>query len=379
MIFKKMRIDDLIIPEWNAKQTSENMMRKLKTSIGECGYVIPVVVNSHNNHVISGSKRVLALRDMGVEEIDVVLTTIKIPEKEMAFNLALNRIDFDWDKDKLKLLLERIDESPVDFLKLTGFASEEIQALGVKEKQVNGIFQGEDHWILPKTYQGKTDESFDIRQGDVFQLGNHRLMCGDSTNAEDVAILMDGVRADTVFTDPPYDFRESLYNSILFDNTEDAHVFIMNDDVNMVRYLKNSRFEFQEFFVADFGFAALINNCAHLQHILVSHETKGNPRPPVGSEEDFSSVIKMKYRNTLDDDRTEHFHQKSIAFIQLFLVKYAVQNVLDIFGGSGSTMLACERTGKTCFMMELEVPFCQMIIDRWEKVTGGKAVRIFRR
>ena len=150
----------------------------------------------------------------------------------------------------------------------------------------------------------------------------------------------------------------------------------MNDDVNMVKYLKNSKFDFEEFFVADFGFAALINNRAHLQHIIVSHETKGNPRQPVETEDEFTSIIKMKYRQTLDDDRTEHFHQKSIAFIEPFIEKYAIENVLDIFGGSGSTLLACEKAGKNCFMMEYEIPFCQMIIDRWENATGQKAVKI---
>ena len=352
------------------------MMRKLKTSLGEFGYLVPVVVNKLNNHVISGVGRIEALKDMGEKEIDVVFVSLKLPEKEMACSLALNKIDFEWDEEKLKSVLETIDALPVDFLKLSGFTEEEIKELDIKRNDQKGVFEGKDHWIAKKSYHGQTEESFDIKRGDIFQLGNHRLMCGDSTNADDVKQLMNGVKADTVFTDPPYDFTESLYNSILFENVEDAHIFLMNDDVNMVKYLKNSQFNFEDFYVADFGFAALINNRAHLQHILVSHETKGNPRPALESENDMTSVVKMKYRQTLDDDKTEHFHQKSIAFIQLFLEKYAVENVLDIFGGSGSTLLACENTGKKCFMMEYEVPFCQMIIDRWENATGQKAVKI---
>ena len=105
----------------------------------------------------------------------------------------------------------------------------------------------------------------------------------------------------------------------------------------------------------------------------MSHETKGEPFRPDISSDDFNSIIKMKYRGTLDDDRTGHFHQKSIAFIQLFIEKYAVRNVLDIFGGSGSTLIACERSGKNCFMMEMEPSYCQMIIDRWEAATGKQA------
>ena len=211
---------------------------------------------------------------------------------------------------------------------------------------------------------------------DMFKLGDHRLMCGDATSSEMAAELMGGVKADLIFTDPPYDFDDSLYNHVLDENLEDGHVFIMNDDVNMVRYLKNSSFRFEEFYVADFGFAALMNNRPNLQHILVSHETKGDPYRPDVSGEDFTSIIKMKYRGTLDDDRTSHFHQKSIAFMQLFIEKFAVRRVLDIFGGSGSTLLACENAGKACYMMELEPEFCQLIIDRWEAATGRKAERI---
>ena len=373
----KMKIEDLIIPEWNAKQDSPLMMRKLRTSLGEYGYLVPVVVNKLNNHVVSGVRRIEALKDMGEKEIDVVFATLKLPENEMACSLALNKIDFEWDDEKLKSVLETIDASPIDFLKLSGFTEAEINELNVKRNDKKGEFSGSDHWILKKSYHGKTEEAFDIKRGDIFQLGNHRLMCGDSTNMDNVKQLMNGVKADMVFTDPPYDFTESLYNNILYENVDDAHIFIMNDDVNMVKYLKKSQFDFEEFYIADFGFAALINNRAHLQHIIVSHETKGTPRPALESENDFTSIVKMKYRQTLDDDKTDHFHQKSIAFIKLFLEKYAVSNVLDIFGGSGSTLLACEQTGKNCFMMEYEVPFCQMIIDRWENATGQKAVKIF--
>ena len=124
-----MNIDDLIIPEWNAKQDSPVMMRKLRTSIGEYGYLVPVVVNKLNNHVVSGVRRIEALKDMGEKEIDVVFTTLKLPENEMACSLALNKIDFEWDDEKLKSVLEAIDASPIDFLKLSGFTEAEINEL----------------------------------------------------------------------------------------------------------------------------------------------------------------------------------------------------------------------------------------------------------
>ena len=96
----RMKIEDLIIPDWYPKQDSEVMMRKLRTSLGEYGYLVPVVVNKLNNHVVSGAKRIEALKDMGETEIDVVFTILKLPEKEIACSLALNKIDFEWDEEK---------------------------------------------------------------------------------------------------------------------------------------------------------------------------------------------------------------------------------------------------------------------------------------
>ncbi|MBR2852829.1 MAG: ParB N-terminal domain-containing protein, partial [Clostridia bacterium] len=367
----KMDLDSLIIPEWYAKMESEPRIAKLKTAIGTFGYIVPIVVNTVNNHVVSGVKRLEAMRDLGFEEAEVVTVSIRVMQNEQTCSVMLDKIDFEWDPEKLKTLLNMIDETQVDFLKLTGFSEAELKALELKSH--SKVLEDGAHRIIRPPYESKPQHRFDIVPGSLFRLGNHRLMCGDATSSEMAAYLMGGQKADLVFTDPPYDLNESLYNHVLDENLENGHVFIMNDDVNTVRYLKNSTFKFEEFFVADFGFAALVNNRANLQHILVSHETKGEPFRPDISSDDFNSIIKMKYRGTLDDDRTGHFHQKSIAFIQLFIEKYAVRNVLDIFGGSGSTLIACERSGKNCFMMEMEPSYCQMIIDRWEAATGKQA------
>ncbi len=374
MHIETRKLNDLIIPEWYAKTDAAAEMARLKTSIGEFGYIVPIVVNSVNNHVVSGVKRLEALRDLGVTEAEVVTVTIKIMQKEQACSVMLDKLHAEWDPEKLKDLLNMINDSPVDFLQLTGFDASEIEAMHLQESS-KGFSKG-SHWILDKTYDSAPRHQFEIKQGDIFRLGDHRLMCGDATSSEMAALLMDGEKADLIFTDPPYDFDDSLYNHVLDENLEDGHVFVMNDDVNTVRYLKNSSFLFEEFYVADFGFAALVNNRPNLQHILVSHETKGNPYRPDITSEDFNSIIKMKYRGTLDDDRTSHFHQKSIAFIQLFIEKFARSKVLDVFGGSGSTLLACEKAGKSCYMMEFEPEYCQLIIDRWEAATGKQAERI---
>lgn len=369
----RMKLDSLIVPEWYAKQESRTRMEKLKTAIGTFGYLVPLVVNTENNHVVSGAKRLEAMKDLGFTEAEVVPVRIKVIQNEQTLSVLLDKIDFDWDPDKLKDLLNMINDSQVDFLKLSGFSDAELKAMALREHS-KALAEG-GHRIIKTPYESQSQprHSLDVKPGALFRLGNHRLMCGDATSSEMAAYLMGGQKADLVFTDPPFDLSESLYNHVLDENLEDGHVFVMNDDVNTVRYLKNSTFHFEEFFVADFGFAALVNNRANLQHILVSHETKGNPYRPDISSDDFNSIIKMKYRGTLDDEKTGHFHQKSVAFIQMFIEKYARRNVLDVFGGSGSTLIACERAGKACFMMEMEPSYCRMIIDRWEAATGKEA------
>lgn len=374
MNLEKKSLDSLAIPEWYSKTDNEFEMNKLKSSIGEFGYIVPIIVNSENNHVIDGVKRLKALKELGYKEAYVKTLDIKIEQKEQVCSVLLNNITFEWDKYKLKNLLNLINDTNVDFIKLTGFSTKEIDAMKLDEKKKG--FENGKHALLKKIYVAPPKHKFDIKNGDIFVLGEHRLMCGDSTNGEMVSKLMGGEKVDCIFTDPPYSFNESLYNHILDENIDDGHIFTMNDDVNIIKYLRNSTFEFKEFYVADFGFAALVNNRPNLQHILVSHETKGNVMNVDVTSEDFNSIIKMKYRETLDEDKTSHTQQKSVEFIRLFISRFAKKNVLDIFGGSGSTLIACEKEGKKCFLMEMQPDFCQLIIDRWETLTGKVAEKL---
>ena len=369
MEIREYSTEELVSPDYSLREYSSEIMNKLKMSIGEFGYIDPIVVNTVNNHVISGRMRLEALKDLGYKSVQAITVTIKIPEKEMACAVALDKVSFKWDEKALNETLERINKSPVDFLALTGFDKKEIEGFNLKDEKRG--FEGR-HKIVNDNPQSGTQ----IRVGDLFQLGRHRLLCGSCTSQEDLDLLMDGKKADTVFTDPPYDFTEWFEKPLLERYIKDAHVFVMYDDENLMKYLRSSKLHFVEFFVADFGFAALVNDRDNLQHILISHETAGNPEPPNNGAEEFNSVIKMKYRGTLEEEKTIHFQQKSVSFVQLFIDKYAKHTVLDLFGGSGTTLLACENSGKDCCMTELEPRFCQLIIDRWEKLTGKKAVKV---
>ncbi len=369
MEIKEYRIEDLVIPSYSLRKSSSEMMNRLKMSIGEFGYIDPIVVNTVNNHVVSGRMRLEALKDLGYTTVNAINVTIKIPEKEMACAVALDKVSFNWDEKALVETLGQINKSPVDFLALTGFEKREIENFKLADEKKG--FEGR-HKIVNDNPRAGTG----IRVGDMFQLGSHRLLCGSCTSQKDLDRLLDGKKADTVFTDPPYDFTEWFEKPLLERYIKDAHVFVMYDDENLMKYLRSSKLHFVEFFVADFGFSALVNDRDNLQHILISHETCGEPAKPNEMAEQFNSVIKMKYRGTLEDEKTIHFQQKSVSFVQLFIDKYAQHTVLDLFGGSGTTLLACENSGKSCYMTELEPRFCQLIIDRWEKMTGKKAVKV---
>jgi DNA modification methylase len=204
------------------------------------------------------------------------------------------------------------------------------------------------------------------------------LLCGDSTDSEQVAKLMNGEKADMVFTDPPYDFTDnSKYTDILLNNTENAHIFVMHDDAGIVDYLRNSKLKFKQFFVADFNFASPRGNDPYLRHILISHEENGDAIKHQNFHDGLSSIIKMEYRGNLKDEKTIHKHQKSVEFISKFVKHYSNENdiILDLFLGSGSTMVAAHQLKRKCYGVEIDPIYCQIIIDRMRKLDDSLTIK----
>jgi len=189
---------------------------------------------------------------------------------------------------------------------------------------------------------------------------------------------MNGEKADMVFTDPPYDFIDnSKYTDIILNNTENAHVFVMHDDIGIIDYLKNSKLKFKQFFVADFNFASPRGNDPYLRHILISHEENGDAIKHQNLHDGLSSIIKMEYRGNLKDEKTIHKHQKSVEFISKFVKHYSNENdiILDLFLGSGSTMVAAHQLNRKCYGMEIDPKYCQIIIDRMQKLDSSLVIK----
>jgi 16S rRNA G966 N2-methylase RsmD len=236
------------------------------------------------------------------------------------------------------------------------------------DKKEAGLIEDD---LIPEAKESK------VKLGDLWTLGNHKLFCGDSTKSEDVKKLMNKSKADLVFTDPPFDLTDQNYCESIDENTKDAHVFVMNDDKGTVEYLRKSQLEFLRFFIADFTFSSPRGNDPYLSHIIVSQEKKGKAIKHQNMHDGFSSIIKMKYRGTITNEEIFHKHQKPVDFVEKFINHFSIENdlVLDLFLGSGSTLIACEKLKRKCYGVELNEKSCDKIIERWEQFTGQKAIK----
>lgn len=245
MNLKKLKIGDLVMATYNPRKdltAKDKEYQKIKNSITEFGYVTPIIVNADMT-VISGHQRLKVLIELGYTEIECIIVDLD-KTSEKALNIALNKIQGDWDEEKLENLLKELKTENFD-LELTGFNSEEINDL------LDDFFETtEDEFDVDKAVEEiKTPIS---KKGDIWILGNHRLMCGDSTTAEDVNNLISGATMDLCITDPPYNvnygsINESGYgkqrengNKILNDNMDDEsfYLFLKSFYTQMLRVLK---------------------------------------------------------------------------------------------------------------------------------------------
>lgn len=384
----KVDINELICPEYNPRQITDDEMGKLKNSINEFGYVDPIIVNKHNNHIVGGNQRYCALKSLGYTDVDVIFVDEPDLNREKALNIALNKISGEWDFVKLADILDDLELNDFD-ISLTGFDELELENFGIEDPT-----EHEPVEIVEDDYELEDDIEVTVELGDIYQLGNHRLMCGDSTSVDDVEKLMNGNKADMVFTDPPYSYN---YQSNMRTKSEKFDV-LMNDDkiLNFMHPLKivNDGFVFicTTWKVLD-KWIPLFKQYYNLSNMIIWNKGGGgigdlkhtfltdyeiilcsnNEREIIGKR--IGSVWNIGKDNVND---YVHPTQKPIELSANAIknVTKETHNVLDLFGGSGSTMIACEQLNRNCYMMELDPKYCQVIINRWEEFTGEKAEKI---
>ena len=411
MNIQKINIENLKTAEYNPRKDlkpGDEKYEHIKKSIKEFGYVDPIVVNKDMT-VIGGHQRLKILKELGYNEIECnVVNVNKSIEKKM--NIALNNNSGEWDNEKLKKLMQEISKDFED-MDSTGFNSDEIEELfGENEEISEDDFDVEQH-------AAEIKEPI-TNLGDVWILGEHRLMCGDSTKKEDVSKLMNGNIAKCLFTSPPYNMGANMYENYE-DNLESKKYIDFNLDVIKVwkehlkgylfwniSYNRNSRWEFIEIMyriIKDIGlrFMELIVWDKGHGMPIVSEDMLTRQYEDilmVSNDEEFSQEMDLYYLGTTE--QRGYFNKKKGKGItnywrittgntQLdnhkacFPVKLPARAielttnkndiVIDCFGGSGTTLIACEKSNRKCYMMELDPKYCDVIIERWEQLTGKKA------
>lgn len=395
MLIEKKNVTELLPAEYNPRKNlkpGDAEYEKLKRSITEFGYVEPVIWNQTTGRVVGGHQRLKVLQDMGMTEIDCVIIEVS-EEKEKALNIALNKISGDWDTDKLALLITDLQGSDFD-VSLTGFEPAEIDAL-FKDDIKDAV--KDDDFDVEAELKKPTITKF----GDIWTLGNHRLICGDSTKAETLELLMCEKKANLVVTDPPYNVNyEGSAGKIKNDNMENTAFYefllaafqnaekVMTEDASIyVFHADTEGLNFRKAFV-DAGFY-LSGTCIWKKQSLVlgrspyqwQHEPvlfgwkKGKHQWYTGRKESTIWEFDKPKKNG------DHPTMKPIPLIAYPIMNSSMSNciVLDLFGGSGSTLIACEQTNRVCRMVELDEKFCDVIVKRYiEQVGSSEHVTVQR-
>ncbi len=378
------KISELKNWESNPRVISEESYKELKESIGSLGNFEPLVINIDGT-VLAGNQRLRVAKERGDKEVEVSVPERELTEQEIKkIGIISNRHSGEWDMDKLANEFE-------DILEELGFDDllPEVE-LEVKEDD----------------YEEPEDLETTVVLGDVYQLGEHRLMCGDSTKIEDVEKLMNGQKADMVFTDPPYGISLDTDYSGMPSRWNDKEMYqnkfkeVEGDDKPFDATVIFKLFpKVKELFLwgGDYYAYSLPNSGADgTWYVWDKREDDdgdsfdnmlGSPFELCwGKKKRGKKFIRMRWASFLHSDATEgessshrvHPTQKPIALSSWFITRFSEEgwNIVDIFGGSGGCLLACEQTNRKCYMMELDPHYCQVIIDRWEKFTGKEAIKL---
>jgi DNA modification methylase len=379
---EQIKLDSLIPYARNSRTHSDAQVAQIAASIKEFGFTNPVLIDETGS-IIAGHGRVLASRKLSFNEVPCIRLSHLTAAQKRAYVIADNKLALNagWDDELLRLELNDLKELNFD-LDLTGFSAEEI-----------------DQFLTPEQVEGLTDEDAVpevpeepvTKPGDIWLLGKHRLMCGDSTSVDAVDALMTGQKADMVFTDPPYGVE---YQSNMRKDSKKFDV-LANDDTFLDVAPIIESFSTGWVFVwtswkVQHRWIEQFNSLGYPTNIVIWHK-------PGGSMGDLSRTFASDYEVALvwnrgaelcgkrigsvwtinKDGGATYVHptQKPVALGCEAIDKTTRTGavVLDLFGGSGSTLLACEKTGRVARLMELDSRYCDVIVKRWQDFTGKTA------
>ncbi len=393
MNIQTIKIDKLIPATYNPRKDlkpNDPEYIKIKNSIENFGFVSPLIINKDMT-VIGGHQRLKVLKELGFIELECIVVDLD-KTNEKALNIALNKIQGDWDEEKLEELLQELKLQNFD-TNLTGFDFDEVDEI---LKDISG--SKEDDFDIDSAYE-EIEEPI-TKPGDVWILGNHRLMCGNSTQKEDVIHLMNNQKADMLLTDPPYNvdyvgktvdalkiandnmndvqFYEFLKQAFInmFDFTkEGASIYVFHADtegLNFRKAFKDSGFKLAECLIWKKDCFVMGRQDYQWQHEPILYGWKEGAAHHFINDRTQSTILEF------DRPKQSALHptMKPIDLIARLVKNSSKENdiILDLFGGSGSTIITAEQLNRICYSMELDPKYCDVIVKRWETLTNKEAI-----
>ena len=376
MELQTRKVSDLIPYINNSRTHSEEQINQIIGSIKEFGFTNPILLEEENG-IIAGHGRLMAVQKMGWSEVPCVTIKGLTKTQIKALNIADNQIALNagWDLDKLKLEVKGLDEEDFN-LDVLGFTSKVIDDFLFDE--TIGLTEDDE------TPEAKTESKSKLN--DVWVLGDHRLVCGDSINLNDIEKLTQKQKADMVFTDPPYNVafngRSGKFDVIKNDNLEEGefNTFIDTFLSNLVILNINTYY-----ICCNWAFYGVLQKKLKPKACIVWAKNVFGLGKGYRHQHEFilfDGFIDVAIKNESDlwniakDSKYKHPTQKPVA-----LAMRAIKNssregntVLDLFGGSGSTLIACEKLNRKCQVMELDPIYVDVIIERWQNFTGKEAI-----
>jgi len=388
---KQVPIGDLRPDPFNPRRISDEELEVLTRSIQEFGLVDPIIARQEDSTVVGGHQRLLAARRLGLETVPVIFVDLS-PEQAKLLNLALNKISGDWDQELLARLLADLSEAPDVDIALSGFAEDEIAKL-LRSLDARDKRDRPETFDFDAVWEEVTKDP-GAQRGDVFRLGDHRIMCGDSADAADVAQLMATEAARVMVTDPPYGVsyepegrkrkRPIANDDLGKDQAEfwtlafsawplegDAYVFSPSGPLiqTLCASIVAAGIEHHQWLIWVKDRLVLGHSHYHYRHEHVFYGWRGKTSWNGSRKED----------SVWAEDRPmsspEHPTMKPVTLCERAIENSSKTNdvVIDPFLGSGTTLIAAERTGRRCYGVEIDPRYCRVAIARWEAFTGERA------
>ena len=386
---QKMKLSELNPAPYNPRKISSDALGRLTKSLSELGNLQPITWNAKTGNIVGGHQRLKCYQALGKDEVEVWAVWLD-EAQEKAANIALNKLSGEFDLPSLKDILEELDTGEID-LDITGFGADELADLMEQTKP-----EIEEDEVPEVPVEAIT------KPGDLWILGEHRLLCGDSTIEVDVSRLMNGEKAEMMFTDPPYGVN---YEGGHFHSGDvnikrkreklaaDSSAQIYNDFLPVaISFIDGPCYMWFADSKARDVYNALYDNKCEIHALIIWHKTnatyaamnaqyKQRHEPclyfkPKGSTlrwcgETTEATIWNQDRDGIND---LHPTQKPVALAAKAIKNHESKSVLDLFCGSGSTLIAAEQLGRKCYGMEISPNYCDVFVKRWENLTGKKAV-----